>query len=113
VTTYSDGELAWTSFKKTAKCFNYPFFGSNGADLNRIHPTQKPVKLYEWLYDNYAEKGQKILDTHLGSGSNAIAAHYAQMGEFVGIELDSDYFNAAKARIEHETKQIDMFAGVG
>ena len=112
VPTYSDGELAWTSFQKTAKCFNYPFFGSHGADVKRIHPTQKPIKLYEWLYDNYAEKGQKILDTHLGSGSNAIAAHYAEMGEFVGIELDADYFNSAKARIKQETKQVDMFAGV-
>ncbi len=81
-------------------------------DQNRIHPTQKPVKLYQWLYDNYSKQGQKILDTHLGSGSNAIAAYYAQMGEFVGVELDADYFNLAEARIKQETKQVDMFAGV-
>lgn len=107
VTTYSDGELAWTSFTKTAKCFNYPYYGSINADLNRIHPTQKPVKLYDWLLTNYAEPGQKILDTHLGSGSSAIAAHYFGV-DFVGIEIDSDYFNAAKARIDQETKQVAL-----
>ena len=108
VPTYSDGELAWTSFDKTAKCYYLPYFGSHNADLQRIHPTQKPVKLYDWIYDNYAEKGQRILDTHLGSGSNAIAAHYAGM-EFVGCELDKDYFNAAVDRFKKETAQIDMF----
>ena len=79
----------------------------------QIHPCQKPTALYQWLYENYAEKGQTILDTHLGSGSNAIAAHYTQMGEFVGVELDADYFIAAKARIDQETKQVDMFSEVG
>ena len=75
---------------------------------NKIHPTQKPVKLYEWLLDNYAKEGDKILDTHLGSGSSAIAAHYRGF-EFVGCELDEDYFKAAQTRIERETAQIDMF----
>ena len=114
---FADCELAYTSFKTAVRRFLFQWQGMLQGDMKnkeiRIHPTQKPVKLYEWLYDNYAEKGQKILDTHLGSGSNAIAAHYAQMGEFVGIELDPDYFNAAKSRIEQETKQVDMFAGVG
>lgn len=77
-------------------------------DPFRIHPTQKPVTLYEWLLQNYAKDGDKILDTHLGSGSSAIAAHYGGF-DFVGCELDTDYFNAAKHRIECETAQKAMF----
>lgn len=74
VKSYSDGELAWTSFNKTAKCYDYSFFGSKGADKDgRIHPTQKPVELYKWILSNYANPGDKILDTHLGSGSICIA----------------------------------------
>ena len=75
----------------------------------RIHPTQKPVALYNWIYSNYAKPNQKILDTHLGSGSNAIAAHYAKMGEFVGCELDGDYYKAACERIKKETRQLELF----
>ncbi len=75
---------------------------------HRIHPTQKPVKLYEWLLANYAKEGDKILDTHLGSGSSAIAAHYGGF-DFVGCELDEDYFKAASERIDRETAQQDMF----
>ena len=80
---------------------------ASGADVVRIHPTQKPVKLYEWLLTNYAKKGQRILDTHLGSGSSAIAAHYFGV-DFVGCELDKDYFEAAKARFDMATKQLAM-----
>lgn len=96
-------ELAWTSFDKLAKIFRMstPKFGG------KIHPTQKPVKLYEWLLTNYAKKGQRILDTHLGSGSSAIAAHYFGV-DFVGCELDKDYFDAAKARIDMATRQIAL-----
>ena len=102
-------ELAWTSFDKIAKIFvGHSFMGTNGGK-DRIHPTQKPVALYDWIYDNYAEPGQKILDTHLGSGSNAIAAHYAKMGEFVGCELDEDYFKGACERIRKETRQMELF----
>lgn len=107
VISYSDGELAWTSFTKTAKCFDYPFFGSTGADILRIHPTQKPIKLYQWLLDKYAEPGQRILDTHLGSGSSAIAAHYFGC-DFVGCEIDEDYFKAAKERFDRETSQMAL-----
>ena len=74
----------------------------------RIHPTQKPVKLYEWLLKNYAKEGDRILDTHLGSGSSAIAAHYSGF-DFVGCELDEDYFNAAQKRFDSETRQVAMF----
>jgi len=70
----------------------------------RIHPTQKPVKLYTWLLTNYAEPGQRILDTHLGSGSSAIAAHYFG-ADFVGCEIDEDYYRAACARFDAETAQ--------
>ena len=101
---FSDGELAWTSFDKVLKQFY-----QRSETHNRIHPTQKPVKLYNWIYQNYAQEGQKILDTHLGSGSNAISAHYAKMGEFVGCELDADYFSASVERIHKETRQLELF----
>jgi site-specific DNA-methyltransferase (adenine-specific) len=71
---------------------------------NRIHPTQKPVALYRWLLANYAKPGQKILDTHLGSGSIAIACHYARL-HLTACELDEDYFAASIARIKRETAQ--------
>lgn len=99
---FADGELAWTSFdcvvKKFTKC---------NKDHGHIHPTQKPVALYRWLLAKYAQPGQRILDTHLGSGSHAIAAHYAGM-DFTGIELDADYFKAACERIERETSQMTL-----
>jgi len=100
---FADGELAWTSFDKVLKQYT-----KRSETFNRIHPTQKPVKLYEWLLVNYAKEGDKILDTHLGSGSSAIAAHYGGF-DFVGCELDEDYFKAASERIERETAQLDMF----
>jgi len=110
VVTFSDGELAWTSFQKTAKCFDYPFYQANQENKgNKVHPTQKPVKLYDWLLSNYAEPSHRILDTHLGSGSSAIAAHYFGC-DFVGMEIDEDYFKAAKARFDLETAQQAMFA---
>jgi site-specific DNA-methyltransferase (adenine-specific) len=103
--SFASCEYAWTSFDKSAKTY---YQRPQNADVIRIHPTQKPVKLYQWLLDNYAEKGQRILDTHLGSGSSAIAAHYYGV-DFVGCELDQDYFKAAQERIERETSQISMF----
>lgn len=109
VVTFADGELAWSSFQRTAKCFHYPFHNANAENKgSKIHPTQKPVKLYEWLLQNYAKQGDRILDTHLGSGSSAIAAHYGGF-DFVGCELDTDYYNSAKARFERETAQLAMF----
>ena len=73
---------------------------------------QKPVKLYRWLLTNYAVKGQRILDTHLGSGSSAIAAHYFGC-DFVGCEIDPDYYKAAKERFDKETRQEGLFDGFG
>lgn len=101
--TFAQFELAWTSFKSSAKKFDF----NAAANNNRIHPTQKPVKLYEWLLSNYAKEGDRILDTHLGSGSSAIAAHYGGF-DFVGTELDEDYFKASQERFNRETAQIAM-----
>jgi len=115
---FSDCELAFSSFGTACRKFDYMWNGmhqgSAGGNVKlnekRIHPTQKPVKLYQWILDNYAVPGQRILDTHLGSGSSAIAAHYFGI-DFVGCELDTDYFNSAIERINLETSQADMFRG--
>lgn len=105
---YSDGEMAWTSFDMPAKCFNYPFYGAKGMEPNRIHPTQKPVALYKWILDKYAKPGDKILDTHLGSGSIAIACHDAGF-DLTACELDPDYFSAAMKRIDEHRSQLRIF----
>lgn len=81
--------------------------GNKALNERRIHPTQKPVKLYQWLIENYAEKGQKILETHLGSGSIAIAAHYAGV-HLTACEIDPDYFRDATARITRDTAQLSF-----
>jgi site-specific DNA-methyltransferase (adenine-specific) len=73
----------------------------------RIHPTQKPVVLYKWLLANYASKGMKVLDTHLGSGSHAIACYYAGIN-LTACEIDDDYYEAAMKRIEKETRQMNL-----
>jgi len=104
---FADGELAWTSFNKNTKIFQRAR-SAQGDSNGKIHPTQKPIKLYEWLLSNYAEKGQKILDTHLGSGSSAIAAHYFGC-DFTGIEIDEDYYIAACKRYMDETAQEALF----
>ena len=102
----ADAELAWTSFGGSVRMFRMHHF-SVGYDA-KTHPTQKPVKLYEWLLTNYAKQGQRILDTHLGSGSSAIAAH--NMGfDFVGMELDADYYAAACKRFEQHKAQGSLF----
>lgn len=105
--TMSDCELAYSTFSKPTRIYN-----KNRMILQQeggtIHPTQKPIHLYAWILENYAEPNQKILDTHLGSGSSAIAAHYFGC-DFVGIELDKDYYEAAKKRFEQQTAQLDMF----
>lgn len=109
VITFADGELAWSSFQRTAKCFDLPFYEANQENkVSKVHPTQKPVKLYKWLLKNYAKEGDKILDTHMGSGSIAIACHY--MGfDLTASELDKDYCEASIKRIKQETAQVSMF----
>jgi site-specific DNA-methyltransferase (adenine-specific) len=109
VVTFSDGELAWTSFVGTAKCFEYSFMKAIQENKNqKIHPTQKPVKLYEWLLMNYAKEGDKILDTHLGSGSIAIACHNRKF-DLTACELDKEYFDAAMKRIQQYKRQLQIF----
>ena len=109
VPNFASAEYAWVSgnyWKKPAKVFRYQI---QSETSEKIHPTQKPVKLYRWLLENYAKPDQKILDTHLGSGSSAIAAHYFGVNEFVGCELDKDYFDAMMKRFKEETKQVSLF----
>ena len=100
---FADGELAWTSFDRVLKQYT-----KRSETFDRIHPTQKPVALYNWLLANYAKKGQRILDTHLGSGSIAIAAHYAGM-RLTATEIDPEYFAASVERIKRETRQQTLF----
>lgn len=110
---FADSELAWTSFKTAVRNFRFQWSGMLQGDMKnkelRIHPTQKPVKLYEWLLTNYAKPGQRILDTHLGSMSSVIAC--LNMGfEITGCELDADYFKAGVDRVQQSQQQLRMFA---
>ena len=104
----SDGELAYTSFKRALRVITI-----NRVELLKegtIHCTQKPIKLYAWILKNYAKEGDKILDTHLGSGSSAIAAYNVNMGlSFDGIEIDKEYFDNSIKRIIIETRQLELF----
>ena len=103
IPTMSQIEYAWYSEDKLPKLVKI-----NNNDSNRLHPTQKPVQLYKWLLKNYAKEGDKILDTHLGSGSIAIACH--DLGfDLTACELDTDYYNAAIKRIEDHKKQLTLF----
>jgi len=105
VDNFATAEYAWVSMglKKPAKIFEYSIHKHNHT--NKIHPTQKPVKLYEWLLMNYAKEGDTILDTHLGSGSIAIACH--NLGyDLTGYEIDKDYYEAAKKRIKEHQNQL-------
>ena len=109
---FSDGELAYTSFNKGLRKVKITWNGMIQYDMknkeDRIHPTQKPVALYKWLLQNYAKKGDKILDTHVGSGSIRIACH--DMGyELHGCELDKDYFEAQEERFKKHTQQAELF----
>ena len=110
-TDFADCELAYTSFKTAVRIFRFRWNGFMQGDMknweNRIHPTQKPVALYSWIFEKYAKPGDKILDTHLGSASSRIAAHRAGL-DFVGFELDEYYFNAGNTRFEEETAQMCM-----
>ena len=108
---FADGELAWTSFNNKMRIFQFlscGFMGSHKKRDRRIHPTQKPVALYKWILQNYAKPGMKIFDSHVGSGSSRIACY--DMGfDFVGCELDSDYWQAQEERFQNHIKQADLF----
>ena len=105
---YADCELAWTSFNCSAKKVKLKWHGFLQQDMKnkeaRIHPTQKPVRLYQWIYENFATPDSKIIDTHLGSFSSAIAAHYFGC-EFMGIEIDKEYFDTGLKRFKEKTLQ--------
>jgi site-specific DNA-methyltransferase (adenine-specific) len=107
---FADGELAWTSFDTTVRKFFKSWVGANAKEkyeADRIHPTQKPVALYKWLLKNYAKPGDKILDTHVGSGSSLIACY--DMGfDYIGFEIDKEYYEAACKRIAEEQAQLRL-----
>ena len=103
--SFASCELAWTSFNQSAKTF---YQRPQNADNVRIHPTQKPVKLYEWILMNYAKEGDKILDTHRGSASLDIACHNLGF-DLVTCELDKDYFNDGNKRLKQHQQQLTIF----
>lgn len=102
--TMADCEFAWTSFDKNAKIFKH----TRNTSEKRIHITQKPVALYKWILDKYAKPNDKILDTHLGSGSIAIACHDYGF-ELTACELDTEYYEAAKKRFLNHSAQTKLF----
>lgn len=108
-TYLSDGEMAWTSFDKPMKVFRYSKIDAyvNDCDI-KIHPTQKPKKLYDWILDNYCNNGDKIIDTHLGSGSVALSC-WDRKYDLVGLEIDKDYYTKASKRLENHKKQLTLF----
>ncbi len=105
---FSDGEIIFTSFDRALRSYKINSKSGTNGGKNRIHPTQKPVKLYEWILMNYAKEGDTILDTHLGSGSIAIACHNLGF-ELTGYETDKEYFEAAIKRIEQHKAQKRLF----
>ena len=106
---FSDGELAYTSFNRALRSYKVGWVGANAKDKDgRFHPTQKPVKLYEWILINYAKEGDKILDTHRGSASLDIACHNLGF-DLVTCELDTDYFNDGNKRLKQHQNQLKMF----
>jgi site-specific DNA-methyltransferase (adenine-specific) len=109
---FADCELAWTSFPTAVRMVEYRWHGMLQENMKnkeqRIHPTQKPVGLYTWILNNYAKEGDKILDTHLGSGSIAIACHNLGF-DLDGYELDVDYYEAATKRLKEHQRQLKLF----
>lgn len=104
--SFADCELAWTSFDASARIYD-----RTATDKNRIHHTQKPIKLYAWTLEQFAEPSWRILDTHLGSGSSAIAAYFFGC-EFIGCEIDKKYFKKAIKRFKKETEKATLFGGI-
>ena len=111
VPNFADGELAYTSFNKVAQQFDFRYYGSlqgNTKADDKIHPTQKPYQLYKWILENYAKPNDKILDTHLGSGSIAIACHDYGF-DLTACELDKEYSDKAMLRLKNPTNQVKLF----
>ena len=109
---FADCELAWTSFKSAVRKFEFRWAGMLQGNMKnkevRIHPTQKPVALYEWLLSRYAKVGDIILDTHVGSASSLLACHRTNH-KFVGFELDKNYYKLSKERLDNEMTQLRLF----
>ena len=109
---FADCELAWSSFNSVAKIYKFQWHGMLQGDMKNkekiTHPTQKPVALYKWILDKYAKQGDKILDTHLGSGSIAIACHDYGF-ELTACELDNEYYDKAIHRIKNHVSQTKLF----
>ena len=109
---FADCELAWTNHKTAVRKFEFRWAGMLQGDMKnketRIHPTQKPVALYKWLLNKYAKQGDKILDTHLGSGSIAIACHDYGF-DLTACELDKEYYDKAVERIKNHVSQQKLF----
>jgi site-specific DNA-methyltransferase (adenine-specific) len=109
---FADCELAWTNYKSAVRKFEFRWAGMLQGDMKnketRIHPTQKPASLYKWILDKYAKQGDKILDTHFGSGSIAIACHDYGF-ELTACELDKEYYDKAIERIKNHTSQQTLF----
>ena len=114
---FSEADLASCSKQKRITIFEYRWNGNRQGDTvnwtntgpdARIHPTQKPIRLYEWILDNYAKEGDKILDTHLGSGSIALACHNRKF-DLTACELDKEYFEAAMKRLKEHQQQLTIF----
>lgn len=106
--SFADGELAWTSFDMVLQKARIPYSGSRGADRVKIHPTQKPVKLYRFIFDKFSKHGDKILDTHLGSQNSRCAAYEAGL-DFYGWENDADYFASGNRNFTEFTSQQTLF----
>ena len=107
----ADGEMAWTSFNKAMRIFEFSRAGcikSNNTMIEKFHPTAKPFELYKYCLDKYAKQGDKILDTHLGSGSIAIASHDYGF-DLTACELDKEYFDKAMERINNHMAQTKLF----
>ena len=107
VKNYSNCEYAWTNFDRPARLIDLPYFGSVGKDKQRIHPTQKPVKLYETILDQYANEGDRILDTHVGSASSLIACYNKGYSAW-GFEIDKEFYDKANERLNAEKSQITI-----
>lgn len=109
---FADCELAYTSFDTAVRKFKFKWHGMLQQNMkdkeSRIHPTQKPVALYQWLLQNYANPGDKILDTHVGSASSLIACYNLGF-DYVGFEIDKDYYDAAQKRLNAVKEQGKLF----
>ena len=106
---FADGELAWTSYNGALRKITKSWVGANAKDgSERIHPTQKPIYLYDWIFNRFAKEGNLILDTHVGSGSSRIAAHKNKL-HFVGFEIDKGYYEAQEKRFNAFISQQTLF----